>query len=53
MLEPAVSTALDDEVVLREQVAQAGRFDVAVDMVGGTAQGRGCRSGTFRGRTGW
>ncbi|WP_176903333.1 quinone oxidoreductase family protein [Nonomuraea maritima] len=27
-----------DEVVLREQVAEAGQFDVVVDMVGGTAR---------------
>ncbi|MEU4232048.1 zinc-binding dehydrogenase [Nonomuraea sp. NPDC026600] len=27
-----------DEVVLREQVAEAGRFDVVVDMVGGAAR---------------
>ncbi|MEV5891978.1 quinone oxidoreductase family protein [Nonomuraea fuscirosea] len=30
-----------DEVVLREQVAEAGRFDVVVDMVGGTARRSG------------
>lgn len=30
-----------DEVVLREQVAGAGRFDVVVDMVGGTARRSG------------
>lgn len=30
-----------DEVVLRDQVAEAGRFDVVVDMVGGTARRSG------------